>query len=672
VHRASTPLLSWLALASVVLALGCSPTSRTESARLIVSLPPDAPAVEVTRVLVTLTGPGLATRTTELSRSEAGWTGLLADIPEGPSRSFSAEAFDASGTKRFVGRADNIQVTSGRELVVTFTLESTGGAAIDATLNRRPVLASLTASPSRVDVGQTTTVMASASDADGDAIGYQWSVTGCSGQLDDATSGTARFTPSARPSGDACGSCRLELLVTDARGGMARGSIGLCVGPSAPVNLAPQIVDTDISDTSVGAGQHVDLGVRAWDPQGGALTFSWELVIGQLRLPPQSTATTSSATWIVPSCIPFDANPPLRVVVRNAQGQSAVATFPIYYDGVPTCNTNWVASGSMSTPRNGHTATLLSSGLVLVAGGSDGVAPLATAELYDPASGTWTSTGSMNTPRFGHSATLLDSGQVLVVGGYSATHYESLLSAELYDPATGTWSYTASMDTPRYWHSATKLSWGAVLISGGLNGYDQLKNVELYMPSTGGWIYQGDLSSIRYQHTSTLLPDNRVLVTGGKGTGTNTAEVFDQITGQWTSGGTMGRNRSSHAATLLPNGKVLITGGNMGYGPTDYAELYDPAANTWSTGRYMDDPRMGHTATLLPNGKVLVVGGNNGGQNLATCELYDTATGLWGPASNLVTAKQGHGTVVLNTGKVLAVGGSTASGPSAASELYSP
>ncbi len=669
-HRASTPLLSWLALASMVLVLGCSPSSRTESARLVVSLPPDAPPVEVTRVLATLTGPGLAARTTELSRSEAGWSGQLSDIPEGSARSFSAEAFDASGTKRFMGRADDIRVISGRELVVTFTLESTGSAALDATLNRRPVLASLTASPSRVDVGQTTTVTASASDADGDALTYQWSVTGCSGQLDDASSRTARFTPSARPSGDACGSCRLELLATDGRGGKARGSLGLCVGPSAPVSLAPQIVDTDISDTSLSANEHVNLGVRAWDPQGGPLTFSWELATGRLLMPPQSTTTTSTATWVVPSCAPYDANPALRVVARNAQGQSAVATFPIYLSDVPVCNTNWTASGAMSTPRDGHTATLLSSGLVLVAGGSNGVAPLATAELYDPASGTWTSTGSMNTPRFGHTATLLDSGQVLVVGGYSATHYESLVSAELYDPATGTWSYTASMDTPRYWHSATKLSWGAVLISGGLNGYDELQNVELYTPSTGGWHYQGDMSAIRYQHTSTLLPDNRVLVTGGKGTGNNTAEVFDQITGQFTSAGTMGRNRSSHTATLLPNGKVLVTGGNMASWPTDHAELYDPVANTWSPGRYMDEGRMGHTATLLPTGKVLIVGGSTGSRALATCELYDTATGLWGPASTMVATKQGHGTILLPNGKVLAVGGSTASGPSAATELY--
>ena len=94
----------------------------------------------------------------------------------------------------------------------------------------------------------------------------------------------------------------------------------------------------------------------------------------------------------------------------------------------------WTATGSLGTARADHTATLLPSGKVLVAGGVNGGA-LSSAELYDPATGTWTATGSMGTARYIHTATLLPSGKVLVAGGDSGSG--SLSSAELYDPGLG-------------------------------------------------------------------------------------------------------------------------------------------------------------------------------------------------------------------------------------------
>jgi hypothetical protein len=143
----------------------------------------------------------------------------------------------------------------------------------------------------------------------------------------------------------------------------------------------------------------------------------------------------------------------------------------------------------MTTTRFFHTATLLADGRVLVAGGYDShYAPLASADLYDPKTGTFSPTGSMAGARGLHTATLLSDGRVLIAGGgpwgsmlLTASY---LASAELYDPKTGTFSPTGSLATARAWHTATLLADGRVVIAGGA-GSAFLASAELYDPKTG-------------------------------------------------------------------------------------------------------------------------------------------------------------------------------------------
>lgn len=94
----------------------------------------------------------------------------------------------------------------------------------------------------------------------------------------------------------------------------------------------------------------------------------------------------------------------------------------------------FTATGSMTSARAGHTATLLLNGKVLIAGG-DG--PAASAELYDPSTGTFAPAGNMITARRTHTATLLAGGRVLIAGGFVGLSNSPTASAELYDPSTG-------------------------------------------------------------------------------------------------------------------------------------------------------------------------------------------------------------------------------------------
>jgi Kelch motif len=235
----------------------------------------------------------------------------------------------------------------------------------------------------------------------------------------------------------------------------------------------------------------------------------------------------------------------------------------------------WDATGSMTTSRYSHTATLLANGKVLVTGGYDeSPAPQASAEVYDPLSGSWSATGSMTTIRSVHTATLMANGKVLVAGGSDASF--RLASAEVYDPLSGTWSATAPMTTPRVQYTATLLANGTVLVVGGIADSGFLASAEVYDPLSGTWSPTGSMTVSREGHTATLLANGTVLVTGGySDSGPQaSAEVYDPLSGSWSATGSMSTGHAYHTATLLANGTVLVAGGVDDIGGLVRAELY--------------------------------------------------------------------------------------------------
>jgi hypothetical protein len=348
----------------------------------------------------------------------------------------------------------------------------------------------------------------------------------------------------------------------------------------------------------------------------------------------------------------------------------------------------FTATGSMTTARFFHTATLLADGRVLITGGQFGspYESLASAELYDPSTGVFTPTGDMTTARSSHSAALLPDGRVLITGGNGAG--TPVATTELYDPSTGT--FTGNSVTTTGGIEAV-LKNGGVLIAGNTAQlYDPVTNSIAFTGPYIGPFYNGPYF---YPDSSILLPDGRVLVVGsacGDCWWFEHEEVYNPVTGTFkvvvkppTFGDGIGLG---HTTTLLTNGKVLLAGGTIIVGDEDFgafsiAKLFDPSTDTFTATANMTMARATHTATLLPDGTVLIAGGQSetcagnscrARSTLASTESYNPFTGQFAATGSMAMARALHTATLLADGRVLMTGGVLGPAPLARAEVYTP
>jgi hypothetical protein len=337
----------------------------------------------------------------------------------------------------------------------------------------------------------------------------------------------------------------------------------------------------------------------------------------------------------------------------------------------PTPTPGISSTGSMLVGRRGHTATLLTDGTVLVAGGhrnagpddpGNGEVPAKSAERFDPATGKFQATGDMATARIGHTATRLADGKVLIAGG---THGNSILrSTEIYDPKSGTFAAGPDMTAPRSDFTATLLGDGRVLMTGGTKNANTLEvqaSAELFDPATGKFTATGSMSVARVQHSAALLKDGRVLVVGGA---SKKSETFDPQTGKFSPAGELLEPILGLLATALPDGRVLVV--PTWNGAQEKPEVFDPTTNQYSLKSSLGV--FGEKAVALQDGRVFLVG-DRPSQAIVYDPAADRVTemGALPKKSLLVT------TVLLADGRVLICGGNNSQdGNTGDAELVQP
>ncbi|TGN19256.1 Kelch repeat-containing protein [Leptospira idonii] len=284
----------------------------------------------------------------------------------------------------------------------------------------------------------------------------------------------------------------------------------------------------------------------------------------------------------------------------------------------PTTRVSRFTAGNLSQVRRRHSVTLLQNGKVFIAGGGAvviGIAddPTASTEIYDPSTDSFTPGPSLQRPKMDHTATLLSSGKVLIAGGIENERSGSLDAvgtAEIYDPVSNSITSISSLNYLRKSHRAARLQDGNLYMFGGTSrlglGALYAYETEIFNEATSDF-------SVVSKYKLNYPRSNFVLRTfssdGIVAIGSSTSEVFDPKENSFQISSDLSTPRNSYTSVQLSDGKSILFGGENDNNFVSRIDFYDPASALFRLGSRLLYPRVSPFSVLLPGDKVLIFGG---------------------------------------------------------------
>jgi hypothetical protein len=465
--------------------------------------------------------------------------------------------------------------------------------------------------------------------------------------------------------------------------------------PPLPGNYADQLANTKSQvDWLAGSGwQFAYPYNRYLSPRGDVSAYSPQLVTYDVDL------NTDGLTGASKICAAIFAIVPNESIISGFTdiSQLALKDKHVAYRLLPVSpNLPGTQAGTADLPYWGHSATLLPSGKVLVAGGDyygiNGNHHMNDTQIYDPATKTWSPGPSMAVGRSAHSATLLNDGRVLVVGGLPTLPNPGPMT-EILDPAITpmSWTPVAPMKYGRWRPAVAILPDGKVLVAGGsgppapceIFDPNNMSNPWTELPNCllGGW--SGSFA---------VLPSGQVFLFAGDPA---IFQIFDPATQTLIPTANPQSKFLAVRMTALPSGDMLVSGDGQNemeqldprtsvhWFRTMTCELFSPGRNSWRTIRTkfpvarvgFYDPMSPQVPTLLDDGRVLFSGSEQLIPPVSTI-IYDPVRCVWMQSPPLASGRISHTATALMDGTVLLVGGHHWDypwpAPKYSAELYTP